>query len=197
TYPPAVDPDVGYPLDVPPGRYAELTDGPGVGPYTLLDPHFDGTRLQFWVSSLELWEGWCELQTSYRVPGGDPPYQCVPDGAARGDFEVDIGKLALCTSEWSSGSCELVSCDDPEMNVCQAPATIGCGCYSPDGYALDRPECSPAYCRCDAEGCVANWYERRFAFELVLAGDDLTVREGFGGNRGGTSMATLQREATP
>jgi hypothetical protein len=198
TFAPAVDADVGYPVEVPPESYVDLRDDLRMGPYSLLDPHFDGTRLQFWLSSLELWEGWCELQTPYRVPDGDPPYQCVPDGAARGDFEVERGKLALCTSEWSSGRCELTICDDPEGNVCQPPIVLGCGCYSPDGYALERPECSPAHCRCDADGCVANWYERRTDFELVLDGDRLTAREGFNGTkRGGTNMASLQREVTP
>jgi hypothetical protein len=196
---PAVDPDVGYPVEITPQEYVQVSQGPSFGPYSMLDPFFDGTRLQFWVAPMELWDGWCKLQTSYRVPGGDPPYQCVPDGAAYGDPVVDYGKLVLCTSEWSTGSCELQNCDPAIEPSCTPPGTItiGCGCWSKDGYAIDRPECTPANCACDQDGCRANWHEGRVDMEATWDGEAITVRQGFNPKRNGAAMSRLVREPSP
>lgn len=194
TFAPAVDPDIGYPVEVAPKDYADL--GLRMGPYTMLDPRFDGENLQFWVSPLELWEGWCALQTSYRVPGGNPPYQCVPDGAANGDPEVDRGKVVLCTSQWSSGACDPKVCGLSAAESCPRESWEGCGCYTPEGvWDEERPECSIAYCRCDAEGCAPNWYENRSDFQLIVDGDRMDGREGFLG--GFANMGVLQREVAP
>lgn len=194
TFAPATDPSVGYPVEATPEDYRDF--GTRMGPYTMLDPRFDGENLQFWVSPLELWEGWCALQTSYRVPGGNPPYQCVPDGAANGDPEVDRGKLALCTSAWSSGACDPKVCGLSAAEPCPPESYEGCGCYTPEGVWDEAlPECSIAYCRCDAQGCAPNWYENRIDFQLVVAGDRMVGREGFLG--GFANMGVLQREVAP
>jgi len=195
TFAPAGDPDIGYPVEVGPEDYFDLSLNPRMGPYTLLDPRFDGELLQFWVSSLELWEGWCALQTSYRVPGGMPAYQCVPDGAAYGDPAVDRGKLVLCTSEWSSGVCDPSYCGLSAAEPCPPESHVGCGCMGASGYDMERPECSIAYCRCDADGCAPNWYERRRDFQLIVDGDRMVGREGL--RRSIANMGVLEREVAP
>jgi hypothetical protein len=194
SFAPAEDPDIGYPVGVAPEDYFNLRGNPRMGPYTMFDPHFDGQRLQFWLSPLELWEGWCALQTSYRVPGGSPPYQCVPDGAATGDVEVDFGKLVLCTSSWSSGDCVLSICGDFGNEPCDSGQLVGCGCAM-SGDEEGNPECSIEYCRCDAEGCAPNWYEARIDFQLDVDGDRMIVREN--GPWGGSNRGELQREVAP
>jgi hypothetical protein len=194
TFAPAEDPDIGYPVGVAPEDYFNLRGNPRIGPYTMFDPHFDGQRLQFWLSPLELWEGWCALQTSYRVPGGSPPYQCVPDGAATGDVEVDYGKLVLCTSSWSSGECVLSICGDFGNEPCESGQIVGCGCAM-SGDEEGNPECSIEYCRCDAEGCAPNWYEARIDFQLEVDGDRMIGREGLRSSIYNTGV--LQREVAP
>jgi hypothetical protein len=191
---PARDPDVGYPVEIEPKDYREVGR---FGPSSLLDPFFDGTRLHFWTSSMELWDGWCKLQTSYRVPGGDPPYQCVSEGAATGSVAVDHGKLVLCTTEWSAGSCEVLGCTGGGGS-CETPISIGCNCTDVGNVnGLERPECSPAYCRCDERGCGANWPAGRIDTEATWDGVAITVRAGWGMQRGGAAMGTLVRETGP
>jgi hypothetical protein len=192
---PPVDPDIGYPVEIEPKDYTQLAESSLFGPYTLLDPTFDGTRLQFWFTAMELWDGWCKLQTSYRVPGGDPPYQCVPEGAAYGDPEVDFGKLVLCTSEWSTGTCD-VNCGQQGPG-CKVTSPTGCSCWSEPGVRSDRPECSPANCHCDEHGCQANWPEYRANVAITVDGERMTVREGFNPKRAGAAMGVLQRQAAP
>ena len=62
---PATDPNVGYPVGVSPDKYFRLLSlAPGID-YRAFDGVFDGTRLSFWLSALDLWSGWCALQTPH------------------------------------------------------------------------------------------------------------------------------------
>jgi hypothetical protein len=107
--PPATDPNVGYP---PSSGATPLTPASIEGfPYTARDVSFDGPRVRLGISTLELWKGWCELQTSVQLMeqiAGMPVYGCVPSGFATDSSGVcygngapqpiDCGKAALCTA---------------------------------------------------------------------------------------------------
>lgn len=71
---PATDPNVGY-------RPDRLPSGVGLGraylaegfAYSMVSAVYSSRRLQFGINGVELWAGWCELQTP--VPGSD---MCLP-----------------------------------------------------------------------------------------------------------------------
>jgi hypothetical protein len=110
--PPVSDPDVGYPSGLD-------RDGPPGGlPYegfqfTATDGDLTQDRLRFNVSRLEVWAGWCALQTPILSEGADPPfYGCLINsytwddtGCISGNAPIDCGKLYLCNL---SRTCECV-----------------------------------------------------------------------------------------
>ncbi|WP_437676376.1 hypothetical protein [Sorangium sp. So ce131] len=109
---PPTDPDVGYPPDPWKGPY----DGPGYDfelPYegfdfTLFDAQLTDRRLRFYVAPLELWKGWCELQTPRPLerPYFVDQYFCQAnqstsigsDGCFLGGEPLECGYFSLCTA---------------------------------------------------------------------------------------------------
>jgi hypothetical protein len=117
--PPATDPNVGY----PPGSGATpLTPASIEGfPYTARQISFDGPRVRLGISTLELWKGWCALQTSVPLMlqnGLGTMYGCTPVGYATdssgvcygsgGSQPIDCGSAALCTA--ITCDCTATSC---------------------------------------------------------------------------------------
>jgi hypothetical protein len=122
TYPPATDPNVGYPL----GEDANsiITDvymfRPGFE-YPLRGVKVESKRIRFTVSMNDFYKTWCELQTPVVASPDNPDvYSCAPssfrsDGAtmcfAGGDpgVPIDCGKALLC-SLGSVCTCTASSC---------------------------------------------------------------------------------------
>jgi hypothetical protein len=101
--PPATDPDVGYPSDLPAyGTPVKTQEG---FDFTLENATLSTDRIQFSVLGDEVWNTWCSLQTPVLSQGADPPfYGCLPnsytpDPCTAGGVSVDCGKLRLCTFE--------------------------------------------------------------------------------------------------
>ena len=101
--PAATDPDVGHPAGL------DRDGPPGSLPYegfefTATDLDLTQDRLRFNASSLEVWAGWCAMQTPILSEGADPPfYACLPNvytwddnGCISDSVAVDCGKLYLC-----------------------------------------------------------------------------------------------------
>ena len=157
-YPPAKDPNVGYPLGADPRTYTEYVNVlPGGIPYRVLDGHFDNGRLTFAWSPYDLWHDWCALQTSYRWMVGDHAFAfCVPQDRTQWT-ELDEGRIVLCTSADFEPLCS--SGDD----------LLPCPCLE-EGH----PRCTPAYCQCDDTGCDANvgWFLNQV--ELSVDGETMT-----------------------
>lgn len=158
-FPPAEDPDVGYPPGMEPVLYDQYVwnFGPGI-PYRVLDGDFDGTRLRFAWSASDLWQDWCVLQKSHRWMIDDHAFSfCVPQDRALWT-ELDEAKIVLCTSAGFEPLCSA------------GGALIPCPCLE-DG----NPRCSPAYCRCDDAGCQANLrFLNRVELSLSLDGEAMT-----------------------
>jgi hypothetical protein len=105
-----------YPPDLDTAGHADVNDGvadwtqvpdpyPGF-PYTVRHVSFDGTRLRLDFLLLEVWKGWCELQTSYAYEDqaiSDDPCQCLPSG------EEDI-RSGQCFHANDMGVPEPISC---------------------------------------------------------------------------------------
>lgn len=111
--PPATDPNIGYPPDQYPnginrGR-GDLVEGFA---YSMASAVYSSRRLQFGIRDVELWEGWCALQTPVpdsdmclpnwsggSVPGSPGPscYQNDPTNGKR--VFVDCRKKDLCFME--------------------------------------------------------------------------------------------------
>jgi hypothetical protein len=159
-YPPAEDPDVGYPLGAAPETYGSHAYGfpPGI-PYRVLDGRFEVGRLTFAWSPFDLWNDWCELQTSYPWTVGERAFAfCVPQDKALWT-EIDEGKIVLCTTvdlePFCSGG---------------GDGVLPCACIG-DG---NLPRCSSAYCQCDDEGCRADVGQLLTRVELVVEGETMT-----------------------
>lgn len=143
------DPEVGY----PPGA---TTQDPLLAFYENFEYPAQGTfsedvsRVQGHADPLDLYDGWCEIQTSYAT-GGDPEtYSCLPNC---GGSIADAGEY--CELQCEDGTNQPVDCR--KFDLC----LIG------------------GLCDCDASGCRERHigddenYEGR-AFDLVLDGDELT-----------------------
>lgn len=121
--PPIDDPDV-----VPPWLY---DDDVGLRPgnlfvgfaHTVEDAHVEERRLRLSASTLEPYEPWCELQTSYETGSGD--YECLPpatgggrrngvchydDEASGEEVPVDCGKVTFCHLGLSPCDCDADGC---------------------------------------------------------------------------------------
>lgn len=126
--PPATNPDVGYPPDMP--------QGGGGGPGYWIEPGFQyhlvsgdvtAQRVKLSGASNELWKGWCRLQTSYSG-GRNEPCACLPN----------------TNSRLSAGQCSLVGPKNQKL------ADVDCGKL---GLCLDYVPTDP--CACFAKGCYA------------------------------------------
>ncbi len=103
--PPATDPNVGY----PPGYTGMGQSFAGEGfAYHLRNGVRTEGRLVFGLDEIDLWGGWCALQTPYEV--GPAHYECLPNTGTEGvndkcflHFDdggvspIDCGKMSLCT----------------------------------------------------------------------------------------------------
>jgi hypothetical protein len=102
---PATDPNVGY----PPGYTGIVQSFAGEGfTYHLRNGVRTDARLVFGLDEIELWGGWCALQTPYEV--GPDHYECLPNTGTEGLYDkcflhfddggvsqIDCGKMTLCT----------------------------------------------------------------------------------------------------
>ena len=119
--PPPTNPDVGY----PPGSGSNPLKTASIEgfPYTAQQISFDGSRLQLWISTFELWAQWCALQQPEPPPGigdagpdgGTEPWGCNPRGFSESSGQcagstgpVNCGKAELCTDEVCT--CTKASC---------------------------------------------------------------------------------------
>jgi hypothetical protein len=159
SFPPAEDPDVGYPPGVDPWVYDEYTwNFPAGTPLRVLDGQLDGDRLTFTWSPYDLWHDWCAMQTSYRWMVGDHAFAfCVPQDRTQWT-EIDEGKIVLCSSA------------DFEPLCSTGGSLIPCPCAGD----ASSPRCSPAYCRCDDSGCGANQWLSLVQTELSVDGETMT-----------------------
>jgi hypothetical protein len=176
-FPPATDPDHGYPVGVDPARYFTtsgitfqpgLIDGAYVGAqYTLFDGHVDGEVFSFWTSGTELWKDWCALQTPhpFQFEGMDG-YRCVPQDATASN--TDLGKFLLCTSLDDEGLCTTPDVSFP-------PSSTPCSCLHDAG--RKDPRCSvtfqPAICTCTATRCGANLHAVGGPSRFVIEGNTM------------------------
>lgn len=132
---PPTDPDVGYPHEAGAERSVDALAGPLGDPlsegfrYTVLDAAVNEQRIQLAVWEYELFEEWCELQTSVLLEPEDPErgYSCLPNGILRSRSQGDDTVCTLVTSS--------------------SEAETDCG-----KFVLCRNQA----CSCDAEGCVAS-----------------------------------------
>jgi hypothetical protein len=153
----AMDPNVGYPTEVQPEQYGFLRDFSTDVRYRILDGAVRDGALSFFVAPLDLWDGWCQMQTSFPwVLGERREYRCVPQTATEAD--TDPGKLALCVSVD-----DLARCDE-----------LPCACLDETGqFNFGIPMCSLAYCECSSSGCRADTNGTSVTATLSLDGDTL------------------------
>ncbi len=136
---PAMDPNVGYPTTVTPDNYGDARRSvlPNVT-YQLFDGVVSNGSFMFWFSPLDLWSGWCALQSSSPwTVGSQRTYRCVPQTADQ--TTTDLGKLALCTS----------ADDGPKCYGVQP-----CVCLYDAGGS--SPLCGNTVCECSATECRAD-----------------------------------------
>ena len=112
--PPATDPNVGYPANLPDPMGIGALD-PATGywaegfAYSMANGIFSPQRLRFAIRNFELWSGWCALQTPVDDSGMCLPNwggsstgegtssQCYQQNPANGqNTVVDCGKFNLC-----------------------------------------------------------------------------------------------------
>jgi cysteine-rich repeat protein len=121
--PPATDPNVAYPpvvsgfMPIPSSYWAE-----GFA-YSMTSGTFQPQRLRFAINNLQLWSGWCALQTPRDdsglclpptwgglIAGGGTNPQCALLNPANGQNTlVDCGKWSLCT-EYHVCLCTTTAC---------------------------------------------------------------------------------------
>lgn len=118
TYPPATDPNVGYPPNEDPmsARVKQGAFRPGME-YPLHGVKVESKRIRFTISANDFYKSWCELQTP--VPTEDPNfffcgpsgYTGSPEGCFAGDTgtPIDCGKAALCAGPGVC-ACTATSC---------------------------------------------------------------------------------------
>jgi hypothetical protein len=167
----ATDPNVGYPPTVSPTDYvyAEEQVVPNVN-YRLLDGVVTNGTFAFWFSPLDLWSGWCALQTPYAWNvGGESKYRCVPQIATPAN--TDVGKFDLCTYEFDGPQC-----------TNRNGEVYPCACLDSDGGTVDGgptgiaplPGCGAAIvCGCSATQCQANLRGSEIGATLTLAAGKL------------------------
>lgn len=119
TYPPATDPNVGYPPDEDgmSSTFKKLMFRAGME-YPLHGVKVESKRIRFTVSMNDFYKSWCELQTP--VPTGTPDvYFCGPNGysgtpdgmcfVSDTGAPVNCAKASLCTGPMVC-SCTATSC---------------------------------------------------------------------------------------
>lgn len=153
-----VDPERGFPPGVTSMEYDRLRQMPASDvPYRMLDGRFEGTRLRFFWSPLDLWQGWCALQTPHRwQEGARDVYQCVPQDPEE-LANIDPYKVVLCRHQ--NIPTGVPSCDEPSR-LCLCDPGFVQGCPYP-------------FCRCDAQACQADVHLYQIPVDLSLTGGRL------------------------
>jgi hypothetical protein len=137
--PPATSKTAPYPPDLDTAGHADVNGGipdwtqvpdpyPGF-PYTVRHVSFDGTRLQLDFLLLEVWTGWCELQTSYAYEDqeiSNDPCQCLPSWSSVLRQPPELCFLQNDVSPNDMGALEPISCSI--FAVCHS--TSPCFCRS-------------------------------------------------------------------
>jgi hypothetical protein len=151
---PATDPNADYPPGfgltpsggpMPPGRAPFAGEG---FVYTIEMGTFDGARLRTGVTTVELWKGWCALQTSYLVQAAPAAYGCLPGNGCYGS-PAGVGGSWTC------------SVTNP---VTQAMVPVDCGkCF----VLCNGPGALP--CLCDVNGCAVSATPDTM-FDMVVSG---------------------------
>jgi hypothetical protein len=157
-FPPADDPDVGYPPGMSLSEIADLTRNPRRGmSLPFRDAHFENGMLSFSWSENDVYRDWCALQTPHAwTVDGHRYYMCAPqDPVALA--EVDPIKRVLCVSASFGPWC-------PFPDTAES---VPCPCI--DG----GPECSDAVCRCDRDGCQADVRADGTGTSYVVEGDTM------------------------
>ena len=119
TYPPATDPNVGYPPDedamaviIKPSMFRAGME------YPLHGVKVESKRIRFTVSTNDFYKAWCELQTPVPTTGNPDVYFCGPNGySGNGEMcfagdtgaPVNCAKAALCTGPLVC-ACTATSC---------------------------------------------------------------------------------------
>jgi hypothetical protein len=144
--PPATDPNAGYP---PNSGSMPLTPASIEGfPYSATHVSFDGPRVRLGISTLELWKGWCGLQTSadlmIQSSDGHVTYGCEPRG-----YGTDLSS-GLCYTNRSpdGGTSQPVDCGKAAL-------------------------CSYQTCDCTATSCTIDRSTPDITFDMQLAGSRL------------------------
>lgn len=143
--PPATDPEAAY----PPGSDPTLLKGSGLqdlwpgATYSITDGVQRDAVVRFRVSSQEVMNGWCSLQTSYTIGVDGQDHFCLPE---RG-FGVGFEPSGMTTT------CSVTSADGTQFT------TTGARCY----------QCMSS-CVCSESGCTSNM-DNPITFDLTLSQD--------------------------
>lgn len=112
---PPTDPHVGYPPSADPLPHYDTTLPYEGFDFTMLGAQLTERRLRFSIDPRELWTGWCELQTSYRLVPDADAYSCIPNESTTfssvcllGTQPADCGYLDLC--KWMVCDCGESGC---------------------------------------------------------------------------------------
>jgi len=134
TYPPATDPNLGYPPDedamaatIKPSMFRAGME------YPLHGVKVESKRIRFTVSTNDFYKTWCELQTPVPTTSNPDVYFCGPDGYSgtpdgmcfRGDTgaPVSCAKAALCRGN-SVCACTATSCTSNTDSSVQFDAAL-------------------------------------------------------------------------
>ena len=153
-------------------------------PYQILDGVMTNGSLTFWFSPIDLWTGWCALQTpSVWHVGSKEEFRCVAQNA---NPTTDLGKLALCTSADDGPLCT-------DVNGVHTP----CACLNDAGVVSATPTlCTKTVCECSASQCRADLRSSEINVALTLESGQLVGTIDFGFPPGPAQPTTFIR-ATP
>jgi hypothetical protein len=181
---PATNPDVGYPPKLSPNDYSNAKQFIANVPYQILDGVMTNGSLTFWFSPIDLWTGWCALQTpSVWHVGSKEEFRCVAQNA---DPTTDLGKLALCTSADDGPMCT-------DVNGVHTP----CACLNDAGVVSATPTlCTRTVCECSASQCRADLRSSEINVAVTLESGQLVGTIDFGFPPGPAQPTTFIR-ATP
>lgn len=113
--PPVTDPTVGY----PPGVDPDFTSAYPGFPFTIENALLEGSRLQFDISTAEMWKTWCEAQTPIADETNAGFYGCTHNWAT--NYGAPCSQLDPMTMQWVPVDCGRVRLCTPGM-VCQCTA---------------------------------------------------------------------------
>jgi hypothetical protein len=183
-YPPATDPDVGYPPGVGVTEFASMRFGERSGiHYPMRDARFEDGTLTFMWSTNDFYQDWCALQTPQPwTVEGHSFYFCAPQDPEQ-RAKVDPVKRMLCVSATFGPQCTA-------GDGFQEP----CVCLS-DGEPT-APECTSAVCRCERGGCEADTRSNASKATFTIDGNTMTGGwQPWAATGASWEAATFKREA--